>query len=84
MTEQNMADQLDGSVLGETIEDDDMPGTTNYPPERPLGAEDPTLMSEGPGTEDDLITRAWRETNDASATDSPDALDPTSDPASRR
>lgn len=78
MTEHNNADQLDGSVLGESVGDEDLPGIQGYPPDRPLGVEDPTLLQGGPGARDDLVTRTWRETPDT--TPAADAVDPTSDP----
>lgn len=47
------SEQLDGDVLGEQPGDADLPGVAPYPPDRPLGVEDPSLFGE-----DDLETRA--------------------------
>jgi hypothetical protein len=49
----DMSEQLDGDVLGERPGDPDRPGVGDYPPDRSLGVEDPSLFDE-----DDLATRA--------------------------
>ncbi len=49
----DISEQLDGEVLGEQPGDPDRPGVGAYPPDRPLGVEDPSLFDE-----DDLETRA--------------------------
>jgi hypothetical protein len=46
---------LDGDDLDEQPGDPDLPGTHNFPPDYPLGADDPSLDSE-----DDLATRELR------------------------
>lgn len=38
-----------------------MPGIEDYPPEQPLGVEDPSLLEGGAETRDDLRIRLWRE-----------------------
>jgi hypothetical protein len=48
-----VSELLDGDVLGEEPGDLGRPGVGDYPPERSLGAEDPSLYDE-----DDLETRA--------------------------
>ena len=58
------SEQLDGDVLGEQPFDDDPPGLADYPPERSLGAEDPSLFEA-----DDLATRAELRRDAASAVD---------------
>lgn len=47
------SEQLDGDVLGEEPLDPDLPGVGDYPPDRSLGVEDPSLIAD-----DDLATRA--------------------------
>lgn len=47
------SEQLDSDVLGDDPFRDEPPGTGDYPPERSLGVEDPSLFDE-----DDLETRA--------------------------
>ena len=49
----DLSELLDGDVLGEEPGDPDRPGATAYPPDRPLGVEDPSLYDD-----DDLDTRA--------------------------
>jgi hypothetical protein len=51
----DVSEALDGDTLGEQPGDRDLPGS-DYPPERPLGVEDPT----GSAAEDDVATRDWR------------------------
>ncbi len=51
----DISEQLDGDVLGEPPGDPDRPGVGDYPPERSLGVEDPSLFDE-----DDLATRVER------------------------
>jgi hypothetical protein len=48
-----ISEQLDGDRLGEQPGDIDPPGLTDFPPERPLGVEDPSLFDD-----DDLATRS--------------------------
>lgn len=56
---QDQAEEFDGDVLGERPTDDDLPGS-NFPPDAPLGVEDPAIIQGGSGTQDDAITREWR------------------------
>ncbi len=49
------AEFLDGDVLGEDVGDQDLPGTENFPPDRPFGVDDPTRS-----VDDDLATRELR------------------------
>lgn len=54
------AEFLDGDNLGEEVGDDDLPGTQNFPPERPWGVEDPTSDD----VDDDVATRELRVDHD--------------------
>jgi hypothetical protein len=58
--EQNRADQVDENVLGATPFDDTQTGIAGYPPERPLGVEDPGLLEGSTESPDDLTLRNWR------------------------
>jgi hypothetical protein len=53
----DVSEALDSDVLGEDLDDTDaeLPGQADYPPERPVGVEDPSV-----GGDDDVATRAWR------------------------
>ena len=51
------AEFLDGAALGEEVGDDRLPGTENFPPDRPWGVEDPTRDD---GVDDDMATRGLR------------------------
>jgi hypothetical protein len=51
----DVSEALDGDKLGEGIGDDEMPGLADYPPDRYLGAEDPSLDGD-----DDLAVRDAR------------------------
>lgn len=50
------AEFLDGDTLGEEIGDDALPGTRDYPPDRPWGVDDPT----GDDIDDDVAARDRR------------------------
>ena len=50
------AEQLDPSVLGEQVGDDHRPAA-GYPPEEPLGVEDPAILDDGRIARDDIETR---------------------------
>lgn len=65
------AEQLDPSVLGEKPGDDGLPGIEDYPPEAPLGVEDPAIDAEGSMLQDDLAIREWREEPERTAADLP-------------
>jgi hypothetical protein len=51
------SEQLDADELGEEVGEDNLPGLEGYPPDEPLGAEDPNLVAD-----DDLAVRTLRET----------------------
>lgn len=51
----DQSEQFDDDKLGADIGADDQPGGGEYPPDEPLGVEDPTLEGE-----DDLATRQLR------------------------
>ncbi len=67
--EQRQAEQLDEEVLGQDVVDDPGIGVANFPPERPRGVEDPSILQGGSGTEDDLVTRDWRHAGGDDGTD---------------
>lgn len=52
----DQSEQLDAAKLGEEIDAETLPGIDDYPPDEPLGVEDPTV-----GGEDDVATRERRE-----------------------
>ena len=58
---QDHAEATDPSTLGHGPDDDGLPGIEDFPPERPLGVEDPAILQGGSGTSDDLVLREWRE-----------------------
>ena len=83
---QSAAEATDPSKLGETVGQHDRPGDV-YPPDEPLGVEDPSILDDGRITRDDVATRAERERPEVSAESAPvdsalgrDLLDPSSDP----
>lgn len=49
------AEFVDGDVLGEEVGDDGLPGTGDFPPDRPWGVQDPTR-----DVSDDVATRDLR------------------------
>ena len=49
------AEFVDGDVLGEEVDDEDMPGAAGFPPDRALGVDDPSR-----DFEDDVATRELR------------------------
>lgn len=61
MSDTNNAEELDPEVLGDTPTSRGLPGIEGYPPERPLGVEDPSILEGGSGTPDDLTIRTWRQ-----------------------
>ena len=67
MDEQDRAEALDGEVLGEAPDDELLPGTEDYPPDHPLGAEDPSFLFGSTETPDDVDTRLWRGAGPSSA-----------------
>lgn len=50
------ADKLGGNRPGA----DARRAEESFPPEEPLGVEDPAVLQGGSGTRDDLVTREWR------------------------
>jgi len=63
------AEFVDGDVLGEEVNDADMPGTADFPPERALGVDDPSR-----DFDDDVATRELRSATDVSGEDAGLAL----------
>jgi hypothetical protein len=57
---QSSAEQTDPTILGETVGQQDRPGDS-YPPDEPLGVEDPSILHDGSIAPDDVETRAQRE-----------------------
>jgi hypothetical protein len=57
---QSTAEETDPAKLGETIGQHDRPGDV-YPPDQPLGVEDPSILDDGWVTTDDVATRSQRE-----------------------
>lgn len=55
ISDDDVSEALDGDMLGEEVGDEALPGTVGYPPDRALGAEDPTLLGD-----DDVETRELR------------------------
>lgn len=51
----DISEAVDGDILGEEPFDADQPGVATYPPDRALGADDPSLFSA-----DDIETRELR------------------------
>jgi hypothetical protein len=82
---QSSAEQTDPAKLGETVGQRDRPGD-HFPPDEPLGVEDPSILGDGRITTDDLETRSWREQPEQAqgAPDEADLgrdlLDPSDDP----
>lgn len=55
------AEMLDADKLGgNTVAGDARRAEERYPPDEPLGVEDPAVLQGGSGTRDDLDTREWR------------------------
>ena len=83
------AEQLDASVLGEDdtgeIGDDTAPAA-DFPPDDPLGVDDPSILSDGSIADDDYATREARhrhadETDDSDdGTEAPALIEPSADP----
>ena len=81
---QSHAEQTDPTKLGETVGQDDRPGDA-YPPDEPLGVEDPSILDDGRIARDDVATRSDREqpesiTGGADTELGHDLLDPSDDP----
>jgi hypothetical protein len=82
---QSSAEQTDPAKLGETVGQHDRPGD-DYPPEEPLGVEDPSILADGRIATDDVESRSKREEPEWSDAAEPnsefghDLLDPSDDP----
>lgn len=85
---QSSAEETDPTKLGETVGQHDRPGDV-YPPDEPLGVEDPSILGDGWITTDDVETRSQREqperseqAGSSSETEDlgHDLLDPSDDP----
>lgn len=82
---QSHSEQTDPTKLGETVGEADRPGDI-YPPDQPLGVDDPSILGDGWITTDDVETRSEREQPEVA--DAPpkvdevghDLLDPSDDP----
>ncbi len=82
---QSHSEQTDSTKLGETVGQVDNPGDI-YPPDQPLGVEDPSILGDGSIATDDVETRSEREQPEVG--DAPpktdelghDLLDPSDDP----
>jgi hypothetical protein len=79
------AEQLDESVLGHDDIDEigaDVAPSADFPPDDPLGADDPSLLADGSVADDDYATREARHRHDDTddASDSPALVDPSIDP----
>jgi hypothetical protein len=57
---QSHSEQTDPTKLGETVGQHDRPGDV-YPPDEPLGVEDPSILDDGQIAADDVATRSERE-----------------------
>jgi hypothetical protein len=59
--DQSGAEMLDADKLGgNRIGDDARRAEERFPPDAPLGVEDPAIVQGGSETRDDLDTREWR------------------------
>ena len=57
------ADQNTAEAVDETVTTPDGDGetvTSRYPPDRPVGVEDPAIVQGDAAVRDDLVTREWR------------------------
>jgi len=57
---QSHAEQTDPTKLGETVGQADRPGDI-FPPDQPLGVDDPSILADGRIAADDVATRSERE-----------------------
>ncbi len=84
---QSAAEATDPTKLGETVGQHDRPGDI-YPPDEPLGVEDPSILDDGRIATDDVETRERRQQPEQSAQAGKagdadighDLLDPSDDP----
>ena len=83
------AEQLDASVLGQDDTDDtddigaDTAPAADFPPQDPLGVEDPSILSDGSIADDDYATREARHRRDDDTGDDdegPALIDTSADP----
>lgn len=58
--EQLQAEHVDGEGFGRQPGDDRPLSPGGFPPDRPLGVEDPMLLAAGVVGDDDLVIRDWR------------------------
>jgi hypothetical protein len=78
------AEATDSTKLGETVGQHDRSGDI-YPPDEPLGVEDPSILADGRIASDDFESRSEREVPEQPATPpredlGHDLLDPSADP----
>ena len=85
---QSYAEATDPSKLGETVGQHDRPGDV-FPPDEPLGVEDPSILDDGRIARDDVESRSDREQPERAEGDPAaparadlghDLLDPSADP----
>jgi hypothetical protein len=69
---QSSAERTDPTKLGETVGQHDRPGDV-YPPDEPLGVEDPSILGDGTVATDDVESRSVREEPELSEQSVPDA-----------
>ena len=78
------AEQLDASVLGQDDTDDiDAAPAGDFPPDEPLGVDDPSILSDGSIADDDYETRDARHRHGAAEQtdeDGPALIEPGADP----
>ena len=53
------AEQVDSDVLGDPVDDDEMPGA-DYPPQDPVAVDDPNIVDHGMIAKDDVESREKR------------------------
>lgn len=77
------AEQLDPAKLGEEVGDDQR-AAADFPPDEPMGVDDPSILSDGSIAEDDYETRDERhlrdDETDATVAEPPALIDPGLDP----
>lgn len=85
---QSHSEQTDPTKLGETVGQHDRSGDV-YPPDQPLGVEDPSILDDGRIAADDVETRSDREQPEQGEATEPaagdvdlghDLIDPSDDP----
>ena len=77
------AEQLDPSKLGEEVGDDQR-AADDFPPDQPMGVDDPSILADGSIAEDDYETRDDRHVRggevEAGVAEPPALVDPGLDP----